>query len=390
MSGGLGRPAPKVSGSFIWRQPHNKQSVRYNWDVPQPNKLKAPPRGRPSRAAVYKRLRVQIGELRERMGGLPSPAEAVGIWRGIWFEEAHHSTAIEGNTLVLRQVEQLLAEGRAVGNKELREYLEVRGYADAAEWVYGQAVESGEWSSGELISLTELRHVHRLALTPVWDVAPHPNATDRERPGSFREHDIQPFPGGMLPPPWPEVPLLLADWITDAQSLPSEQTGQLEALARLHARLEQIHPFLDGNGRTGRLVLNLLLVRLGYPPAIVYKGDRLRYLAALRRADDGDPGPLGELLARAILDNLHRFVVPAVAGPARLVPLPALATPAISANALRVAATRGRLQASRAADGTWRSTRAWVEEYLAGRYARPSWPGSASAGVSPVSRRMSP
>lgn len=58
------------------------------------------------------------------MGGLPSPLEAADIWRGIWFEEAHHSTAIEGNTLVLKQVEALLAEGRAVGDKALREYLE--------------------------------------------------------------------------------------------------------------------------------------------------------------------------------------------------------------------------------------------------------------------------
>src|SRR5205807_579422 len=107
-----------------------------------------------------------------------------------------------------------------------------------------------------------------------------------------------------------------------------------------------------------------------YPPAIIYKGDRPRYLTALARADHDDPGPLGELLARAILDNLHKFVVPAIAGPARLVPLPALATRAISANALRVAATRGRLKASRAADGTWRTTRAWVDEYLAERYKR--------------------
>src|SRR5438270_8888560 len=100
----------------------------------EPNKIAAVPRGRPSRAAVYERLRVQIGELRDRLGGLPSPEEAGGIWRGIWLEEAHHSTAIEGNTLVLKQVEQLLSEGRAVGNKELREYMEVRGYADAAGW----------------------------------------------------------------------------------------------------------------------------------------------------------------------------------------------------------------------------------------------------------------
>ena len=94
--------------------------------------------GRPSRSSIYARLGTQIDELWNRMGGLPNRLEASDIWRGIWFEEAHHSTAIEGNTLVLRQVEALLGEGRAVGDKELREYMEVRGYANAADWVYGQ------------------------------------------------------------------------------------------------------------------------------------------------------------------------------------------------------------------------------------------------------------
>jgi hypothetical protein len=341
--------------------------------VLQPNKITESSRGRPTRAAVYERLRVQIGELRDRLGGLPSPSEADGIWRGIWLEEAHHSTAIEGNTLVLKQVEQLLEEGRAVGNKELREYMEVRGYADAANWVYGQALDPGAWSSGELLSQTELRHIHRLALKPAWDIAPHPSASQNELPGSFREHDIRPFPGGMCPPPWPAVSAMVADWISEVQAMGrGGEDIEPEALAKVHARFEQIHPFLDGNGRTGRLVLNLLLVRLGYPPAIVFKGERRRYLAALQSADQGDHGPLGELLARAILDNLHKFVVPATAGPSRLVPLPALASERISANALRVAATRGRLKASKAADGTWRSTRAWVDEYLAGRYERES------------------
>ena len=346
--------------------------------MPQPHKksgARSPRRGRPTRSALYERLRVQIGELRDQLGGLPSPEEADGIWRGIWrgiwLEEAHHSTAIEGNTLVLKQVEQLLEEGRAVGNKELSEYMEVRGYADAANWVYGQALDPGAWSSGELLSLTELRHIHRLMLTPAWDVAPHPGAGHSERPGSFREHDIRPFPGGMRPPPWPEVSAMVSDWIGEVQALGREGEGiEPEALARVHARFEQIHPFLDGNGRTGRLVLNLLLVRLGYPPVIIFKGDRQRYLAALESADQGDHGALAELLARAILDNLHKFVVPAVAGPSRLVALPALASEQISANALRVAATRGRLQASKAPDGTWRSTHAWVDEYFASRYER--------------------
>jgi hypothetical protein len=339
--------------------------------VVQPNKSSPSRRGRPSRAAVYERLKVQIAELRERLGGLPSPDEADGIWRGIWLEEAHHSTAIEGNTLVLKQVEQLLNEGRAVGSKELSEYLEVRGYADAAAWVYGQGIQPGDWSGGKLITLAEVREVHSLAMTPVWEVAPHPQATAKERPGSFREHDIEPFPGGMQPPNWTQVPVLVRDWIADAQALRKADADEFPgALAKLHVRFEQVHPFLDGNGRAGRLVLNLLLVRLGYPPAIIYKGERSRYLNALRRADQGDLGPLGEFLARAILDNLHKFVVPAIAGPARLVPLPALATAKLSANALRVAATRGRLKAAKAADGTWRSSTAWVEEYEASRYKR--------------------
>jgi hypothetical protein len=339
--------------------------------VVEPNRSAASRRGRPARTTVYERLRVQIGELRDRLGGLPSPLEADGIWRSIWYEEAHHSTAIEGNTLVLRQVEQLLADGRAVGNKELREYMEVRGYADAASWVYGQAIDSGDWSAGTLLSLTELRHIHSLALTPVWGVAPHGDASEAERPGSFRAHDIEAFGSGMQPPPWVDVPPLVADWLDQTQGLREQRPDvEPEALARVHARFEQIHPFLDGNGRAGRLVLNLLLVRLGYPPAVIYKGQRKRYLAALAHADHEDFGPLGELLARAILDNLHKFVVPAVAGPARLVPLPALASGTLSANALRVAATRGTLKASKAADGTWRSTRAWVDEYVAGRYKR--------------------
>jgi hypothetical protein len=338
--------------------------------VPQPNKISAR-RGRPSRAEVYDRLRVQIRELHERLGGLPSPLEAQGIWRDIWLEEAHHSTALEGNTLVLKQVEQLLEEGRAVGNKELREYMEVRGYATAADWVYGHGIEPGSWSGKNPITLTELRNVHALALRPVWDVAPHPDADDRETPGAFRRHDIQPFPGGMRPPAWPDVPMLVDDWLREARALPRVDPLLLpEALAHLHARFEQIHPFLDGNGRTGRLLLNMLLVRLGYPPAIVYKRDRTKYLASLRRADRGDCGPLGELLARAILDNLYRFIVPAIAGPARLVPLPALATKGLSANALRVAATRSRLKAAKAADGRWRSSRVWVDEYVESRYRR--------------------
>ena len=175
----------------------------------------------------------------------------------------------------------------------------------------------------------------------------------------------------MQPPQWTDVPAQMRDWTRSAVALRDQDESSIaEALAGVHARFEQIHPFLDGDGRAGRLVLNLLCVRLGIPPAIIYKGDRARYLDALRRADQDDPGPLAEFLVSAILDNLYKFVVPAIAGPARMVPLSALATPELSANALRVAAIRGRLKAARAADGRWRSSKVCVDEYRATRYKR--------------------
>ena len=307
-----------------------------------------------------------------RLGGLPSPVEAAGLWRDIWYEEAHHSTAIEGNTLVLKQVERLLSEGRAVGNKELSDYLEVRGYATAAEWVYEQAVNpTGLTEPGAAVTLAEVRQVHHTAMAPVWEVAPHPDANPTEAPGGFREHEIREFPGGMTPVSWPLIPAEMRDWIDRVNSLDPAAEDLCDHLAAAHCRFEQIHPFLDGNGRTGRLLLNLILVRLGYPPIVIYKRDRERYLAALRSADAGEPGPLGELIARSVLGGLYRFVLPAVAGPARLVPLRALATPDLSITALQAAAQRGRLQAHRAADGQWRSTRIWVDEYKASRTRRP-------------------
>lgn len=334
-------------------------------------------RGRPSRQTVYRRLDLAVAEVRDRLGGLPSPKESDTIWTDIWHLEAHHSTAIEGNTLVLREVETLLDTGRAVGAKPLKEYMEVTGYAEAARWVYEQALEPDDWSTGGLISVNEVRRIHSLAMTPVWGIAPHEHATDAEAPGHYRQHDIQPFAGGMTPPSWTDVPAQLHDWVADVVALPMrlhdtapQAVALPEELARIHNSFERVHPFLDGNGRTGRLALNLILVRLGYPPVIIVKRQRDDYLRAMRRADGGDHGPLGELIARAMFENLNRFIVPNLAGPARLVPLAALADEEHSVPALRQAAQRGRLDAVQGTDGIWRSTRKAVAAYDATKFKR--------------------
>jgi Fic family protein len=330
-------------------------------------------RGRPSRHTVYARLDAALGELHGRLGGLPSPTQAESIWSDIWHLEAHHSTALEGNTLVLREVEALLGQGRAVGAKDLKEYMEVQGYATAAKWVYQQALAPDDWHNGQLISVNELRRIHHLAMTPVWGVAPHADASEAEGPGNYRQHDLFPFSAGMSPPSWVEVPARVTDWVAEAARLTDAGADPLslpEHLARIHNHFEQIHPFIDGNGRTGRLALNLLLVRLGLPPVIIFKQQRSAYLSALQRADSGDNGPLGEMIARAMFDNLNRFIIPSVAGSLRLVPLASLVDQNLSIAALRQAAQRGRLEAFQGLDGIWRSSKAAVERYQKEKFIR--------------------
>lgn len=333
-------------------------------------------RGRPSRETVFDRFAAALAELRQ-FGGLPTPAEATTIWDDLWHLEAHNSTALEGNTLVLREVEQLLASGKAVGAKPLKDYLEVQGYGEAARWVYAQARGHSALNGEGLVTVTELREIHRLAMSPVWEVAPHPDASGKETPGSFREHDIHPFAGGMTPPSWTDIPAQLTTWVDEVNAfgdhVARDEVAPRELpvrLAELHGAFERIHPFLDGNGRTGRLVLNLVLVRLGFPPAIIDKRDRDKYLLALGYADKQHPGPLAEQLARAVVDNLHRFVVPNIAGPARVVPLRSLEDEDASFEALRQAARRGRLAAHQGSDGVWRSSRHAVEQYKKIRHRR--------------------
>lgn len=344
------------------------------------------PKGRRSRAAIHERLEEHVSDLRTRLGGLPLPEEAEQIWREIWHQEAHHSTALEGNTLILKQVEELLQQNKAVGNKELKEYMEVTGYAKAAQWVYQEARRPREGAAAPLLTVQEVRHVHHLVMSDVWAHAPHPDTLPEEAPGNWRRHDIHPFPSGMRPPSFPLVAAGVDAWVRLANTAGTGNAPIAEQVATVHAAFERLHPFLDGNGRTGRLLANLLLIRLGYPPAIIYKRQRSQYLTALGKADTGDSGPAGEILARAILDNLMRFVLPGVAGPVKLLPLEALATRKHSAVALQAAARRGALAAQRNTSGDWLSSKKWVEEYITNRWASLRRPRKVME-VSPEAQR---
>jgi len=316
---------------------------------------------------VFETLDRARGDL-EIIGGLPEPTVFQDVWAGIWTEETHNSTAIEGNTLRLRQVQLLLEDGVVSGSQnELREWLEAKAYGDAARWVYHEAFMSRFQPEPERITAAEIREIHKLVVAPVWTHFPPEGLVRGEEPGAYRLKDHNPLRAGLPAAPCSAVAPALANWVASAND---ENRGEdchlLERLAELHAAFERIHPFPDGNGRAGRLVLTMLLVRYGYPPAIVYKGERTKYLNALRRADEKDPGPLGELLARSVREGIFRFLIPKLAGPLSVVPLAGLADEGLSHYGLVAAAQRGRLKAHKYG-GVWYSTPQWVAEYKGSR-----------------------
>jgi Fic/DOC family len=327
------------------------------------------PRGRPSRQQVFESLDQARQDLLI-IGGLPEPTVFQDVWADIWIEETHNSTAIEGNTLRKRQIQLLLKEGVVTGSAhELKEWLEAKAYGEAAKWTYQQAIHGQIERPDAFISEVDVRRIHHLTVESVWSYFPPEGLRDDEHPGAYRTGDIEPLRGGLKPAPPSVVPSLMGDWVEDANSSEETNGHLIEQLAHLHAKFERIHPFPDGNGRAGRLVLSLLLVRHGYPPAIVYKDERTKYLRALARADKGDPGPLGELLARSVRDGIYRFLMPSLAGPLSVVPLAGLADQTMSKSALVAAAQRGRLRANKYG-GSWYSTRQWVEEYKTSRHRR--------------------
>ncbi len=315
--------------------------------------------GRPSLDEVLATLDEEVALLHDSLGGLPRAVEADQILREIWIDDVHNSTAIEGNTMTRAQVEDLVEKGRASG--ALVESLEVEGYSRAADWAYRNA---GEY---EGVPTAVIAQLHRVGIELAWAVEP---PATQDRPGDWRSTGVAVRRVAVSLPP--AIPADLGDWSDSTGSV----VGHPVAHAAIHhAWFERIHPFVDGNGRVGRLLLNFMLIQHGYPPAVILATQRPRYLHALEIADSGNPNPLTEVIARAVRGAMSRFLIPKLAGEAKLVPLAALAEQSRYSPAyLRQLAQSGRLRAVQ--EGRlWLSSRAWLHEYVAARDPRGGAPG---------------
>lgn len=302
----------------------------------------------PDRYHMDVRLAERLAEKQARLEACrPLPLDAVRqIQADLRLLLTHHSTAIEGNTLSLHETRLVLEEGLTLGDHPLREYLEATNHAEAYDFILTL--------TGPTQPLTKemILHLHGI----VMDKLAADAGMLRQRPVAIRGALIQ------LPPP-PDVPIALDNWLIET-NVPNASRHPVVQAAAAHHHFESIHPFSDGNGRVGRLILNLLLLRAGYVPTLLAREWRGAYLRALRGADMGYYTALINLIGRGVEQALDLYLeVCEAAAYDPYVSLPELAAQSgYSVNYLGSLIRRGHVPAIKRG-GRWYSTLAAINRY---------------------------
>ena len=201
-------------------------------------------------------------------------------------EYTYNSNAIEGNTLTLRET-ALVLEGLTVSGKPLRDHLEAAGHKEAFMFILDNMEAE--------ISAAFIRQIHSLVLM------------DRPRDsGTYRKIPVR-ISGAVNTPADPiMIPELIEKLIAEYNS---DNRHIVIRSAMFHLKFEGIHPFIDGNGRTGRLILNMSLMKEGYLPVNIKYSDRERYYNAFDSYySSGDPEPMIDMIAEYECQSLRNYI----------------------------------------------------------------------------------
>lgn len=219
----------------------------------------------------------------------PLPEHTLKTLHEQWvLEWTYNSNAIEGNTLTLKETKVVL-EGITIGGKSMLEHFEVINHKEAIDYV--EAVIAG----GEFFSEHLIKSIHQLVLKNI----------DANNAGVYRRENVLIAGAEHRPPDYLQVPGQMTALVQAYQDFSGHP---IERAARLHVDFVKIHPFVDGNGRTARLLMNFDLMKAGFLPVIFKAADRLAYYEALDKAHTkNDYGDFLQLSAHAetvALDNV--------------------------------------------------------------------------------------
>ena len=211
-----------------------------------------------------------------------------------WFrvELTYNSNAIEGNTLTRRETALVVEKGLTVGGRSLVEHLEATNHAYALDWVQEQV--NRKPSS---LKQRDILQIHNMILRGI----------DDTHAGCYRTVAVRiSGPTVVLANPI-KVPDLMTEFIKWIKK--ADEIHPIDLAAEAHYRLVSIHPFVDGNGRTARLMMNMILLMAGYPPAIIAKRERLAYITALEKAQTGgSKDNYLKLIAKAVNRSLDIYL----------------------------------------------------------------------------------
>lgn len=210
------------------------------------------------------------------------------IQQQMMVEYIYNSNAIEGNTLKLRETQLILEKGITIGGKSLREHLEVKNHPRAIRYI--------EKLTKRALKEQDILTLHQIVTRDIEDDT-----------GRYRTSEVRIAGADFTPPPAYEIPFLTKELIGWYNRNP-EELRPIELASLLHHRLVYIHPFHDENGRVARLLMNLSLIRGGYPIAVILNVDRKKYYDTLRKADDGDPAPFVNFVAAAVERSLDLYL----------------------------------------------------------------------------------
>jgi len=210
-------------------------------------------------------------------------------------DQTYNSNAIEGSTLTFNETKLIINEGLAIGGKSVNEHLEVINHQEALSFLEGLA------ANGETLTQRDVNQLHYLILKGI----------DTKNAGVFRKKHVgvRKSDGAIYsfvdPLHVSDAMCEFITWTNEKKSL----HPVIEA-AEEHYRFVSIHPYVDGNGRTARLLMNLVLIRKGYVPALIRVENRAEYILGLEQAQEsGDMQRFYEAVAMAELESMKQYLV---------------------------------------------------------------------------------
>lgn len=286
----------------------------------------------------------------------PLPVSAVQKLREQFeIEMTYNSNAIEGNSLTLKETYLVITEGLTIKGKPLKDHLEAKNHQEALEYLYDLVEKDKKNTFSENL----IRSLNQIVQQNI----------DKEWAGRYRNSGVVIGGADHKPPEALEVPRLMLNliaWVRDNK----KKMHSIELASILHHKLVHIHPFFDGNGRTSRLVMNIILMQSGFPLVIILKNDRKKYYQTLAEADKGVYDNFVNFIARAVertLDIYLKILMPSKKGKEKYISLADLAKESkFTEKYLNKLARNGKLEAHKEGRN-WLTSKAALKRYLDSR-----------------------